>query len=860
MHGSIPLTRRRPPARHRWLSIAAVTVLLASSFVPLTRARADDQGDGVLIPASQFRTLAPIENVVSGSMWTIMQGLGPIISPIPTDPNALAGFNESGPGLAGASGGGNASTGINQQVPARNPAPSFSRNVIITRQTGYAPFNTEPSIAVDPTDPSHLVLGTIDYNSPTAMATYVSFDGGETWTGPNSIKFFREDYAGAGDPVVTFDRDGTVYLSFISVGFEQFYIGTIASYNEVSSMAVTKSLDGGLTWSDPVSAARGVITTVSNVDSAGKERGTITFPFFDKEWITTGPSVDDPSKDVIYMTFTDFESTYGLIYSDEVPYLSAPATESTIRMVRSEDGGDTWSAPVAVSPTVLEALQASAPGEGTGASAGGEAASDSGLSGAGTSANTGDGSDTTQQEQQQSGNIISANRTVQGSQPKVLADGTLVTAYLDSTDDGAQEGLFTIQVNISKDGGKTFAGPVTAGIFREPHGQPRNTQFRYWGSAFPQLAVGPKGEIYIATTALPSDKPTDDGDIYLLRSLDSGKSWKEPLRINTDKTSHLQFFPSIAVSPDGTVNLMWGDMRDDPKELRYNVYYSRSQDQGATWGFNLPDQNFTAPDTRVSDFDSNSLKGFPGGAFIGDYFSLAATKGEVYMVWADTRLGEFSGYDQQIAFARQEAIKPAQLYLNPPSGSAGRIVQIQGFGFQPESNILLLVSGVIVSNERTDEKGQFQTSIYMPLTGEGPTNISAFDETGNAATAAFYTDFGFDTLQKELDQINSELQGGNGSPVASPVANAPTPVTPPPAVSSPTASASAAASVSPSPAVKSTGTATPTPAATSASGAKPTPTSAFGPLPTSAFGGPQPTAKTSPTASPSPTPTATRKP
>ena len=45
----------------------------------------------------------------------------------------------------------------------------------------------------------------------------------------------------------------------------------------------------------------------------------------------------------------------------------------------------------------------------------------------------------------------------------------------------------------------------------------------------------------------------------------------------------------------------------------------------------------------------------------------------------------------------------------------------------------------------------------MPLTGEGPTEISAFDETGNVATASFYTEFGFDTLQRSLEQINSQL-------------------------------------------------------------------------------------------------------
>jgi hypothetical protein len=72
-------------------------------------------------------------------------------------------------------------------------------------------------------------------------------------------------------------------------------------------------------------------------------------------------------------------------------------------------------------------------------------------------------------------------------------------------------------------------------------------------------------------------------------------------------------------------------------------------------------------------------------------------------------------------------------------------------------NVTLYVSGVATSYLRTDGQGLFQTSIYMPLTGEGPTAITAYDETGNVATASFYTEFGFDSLQESLDAINQQL-------------------------------------------------------------------------------------------------------
>jgi hypothetical protein len=52
--------------------------------------------------------------------------------------------------------------------------------------------------------------------------------------------------------------------------------------------------------------------------------------------------------------------------------------------------------------------------------------------------------------------------------------------------------------------------------------------------------------------------------------------------VNDDDGSALQFFPAIDVDPDGVVHVMWGDMRDDPSQIRYHIYYTRSEDQGET--------------------------------------------------------------------------------------------------------------------------------------------------------------------------------------------------------------------------------------------------------------------------------------
>jgi hypothetical protein len=760
-------------SRHAARLCGIVVVLsLLCSVAPRGGARAEEGSEA--IPVGDFRFFQPIENLLSAGSWVMATGQDPRLLDIPTGGEAR-GVDWTGYGVV--PGGVARSSSYAPQVPFRSAAPAFSRNQIVTRQLGLFPLSTEPHIAVDPLDPEHLVLGTIDYNFP-SMSSYVSFDGGETWEGPNQLRYFQEDFSAAGDPVVAFDRDGNVYMISISLGLDDFRLGSLVSFTEISSIVISKSEDGGLTWGDAISTSRSTIETTSVPDEEGRERGEVAIEFLDKPWIAIGPNPDDPERDIIYITYTEFKTRYTTLYADELPFLSSPLTETTIRLIRSTDGGQTWSDPIGISPTVFQAQGASEEGgEGAGAAV---VASDEAESAAAAAAATPTVAQPAAQEDdgggaqtQQEGPVTAAesDQTVQGPQPAVMPDGTVVVAYLDTTLDGVQEGLATIMVTLSDDGGRTFSEPVQAGVFREIHFRPRNSFFRWWGAAFPQLKVGANNDIYVAITAKPDDKPTDDGDIYLLRSLDKGQTWDTPIRVNEDDTDRIQFFPAIDVSPDGTLHAMWGDMRDDPQEARYHIYYSESSDQGESWGFVDEQNGINTPDTRVTDFASNSLKGFPGGRFLGDYFALDANEEDVFLVWADTRLGEFVGPNQQIGFARKQAIAPPELFLNPPSGDAGRDVAIQGFGFQPDSEITIDVGGITITNLRSNERGEFQTDVYMPVTGEGARNVSAYDETGNVATASFFTEFGFDSIARELQDLREDFATGAATPMATPVAS-----------------------------------------------------------------------------------------
>ncbi len=685
---------------------------------------------GVPTPGPQaVNLITPIKDMLSGRPWLLAEGIDPGLEMRPgSDALTRMDWQAAGDGMARAAQAGASmqAPGAAALVPFREPGPAFSRDVLVTRDFSQIPFQTEPHLAVNPRDPSHLVLGLIDYNFP-ATTSYVSFDGGENWEGPNQVPFLITDRVSGGDPVLAFDRDQNVYYASISIGVEEFSVGPVVVFSLVSSIAVARSDDGGYAWPQTVSTARSRVSTDDLApDQFGRLRGTIDISFLDKPWMAVGPHPTSPGRDVIYVTYTEFEVNYEVFWIGEIPATLPREMRTTIRLVSSEDGGLTWSEPIAVSPTVRRGY--------------GER----------------DGADPAP-------GVFGTQRVVQGSQPVVGPDGSVYVAWLDSTDDDSMKGIAEIWLARSDDAGRTFDAPALASTFNEIDFRPRNAYFRYWGSAFPQLAVGPDSELYVVYTARPSDRLHDDGDIFLVASRDRGETWTRPRRLNDDDGAALQFFPAVDVGPDGVVHVMWGDMRDDPAQTRYHIYYTRSEDGGESWGFELEELDLRVGDMRVTDFASNPNRGFPNGLFIGDYFSIKATAEDVYMVWADTRLGEFGGLNQKIGFARQRAIASPEVFLSPPAGPGGQEVTLQGFGFQPDMNLFVQLGDATIAFARTNPDGRFTSRFYMPVTGEGAHSVRVLDASGNVAGTSFYTEFGFGTIERLMRDLGRQIDELRGT-------------------------------------------------------------------------------------------------
>ncbi|PYV13108.1 MAG: hypothetical protein DMG21_21850, partial [Acidobacteria bacterium] len=139
-------------------------------------------------------------------------------------------------------------------------------------------------------------------------------------------------------------------------------------------------------------------------------------------------------------------------------------------------------------------------------------------------------------------------------------------------------------------------------------GQPRS---RVPAAQTPRPRGGRPERLYVAW----SDYRHGDVDVFCSASSDRGRTWSEPVRVNSDPLHNGadQFFHWLAADPaDGSANLIYYDRRLDPGNRDAAVTLARSTDGG---------KSFTNYAWATEAFN-------PGGIFMGDYTGIAAFGGK----------------------------------------------------------------------------------------------------------------------------------------------------------------------------------------------------------------------------------------
>jgi hypothetical protein len=135
-----------------------------------------------------------------------------------------------------------------------------------------------------------------------------------------------------------------------------------------------------------------------------------------------------------------------------------------------------------------------------------------------------------------------------------------------------------------------------------------------------------RGNVYALCSA---GNATNLCDVMFARSTNRGVSWSSPVRINDFGPTSYHWFGTLAVAPNGRIDVCWYDTRSNSNNNFSELYYSSSLDGGLTW----------SPNRAVSP-GFNTTVGWPQQQKIGDYLGVTALNDATCVAYSATYNGE----------------------------------------------------------------------------------------------------------------------------------------------------------------------------------------------------------------------------
>lgn len=472
-----------------------------------------------------------------------------------TDTYAGPGQNNLQPGQHDNGRGGN--TFVND--PCLDPPPGLgfpaSNQRTVQSETELAVLNSASSHG------KKIVAGYNDsfgfYDNREGLSGYsYSLNGGNTWIDGGGLPPIGADDQYFGDPVVVVDnspRTFTVNGQPVSQPAGVFYYASIyltpaglfslsvnrgqfqtAPPQGVESIASTRCLNHPerylvpdppktserVVWEPPVVAVAPVNPAVNAL--------------LDKEWLYV-----DQNSGELYLTYTRFAGT--------------PTFETPIELVRSFDGGRTWTAPtVIVANEDFDFNQATMP------------------------------------YTTPTGRLIVTWNRRRFSNVSPFPETESAIEYAYSDDDGATFTTEQLVTVVNPQGEPPGYNRGRTSILNAPYITVNRGAddgvFTAQESSRPDF-----GNVYITyfsgKTPLPVSNLSRAGDIYVSRSTNNGTSFGAPVKVNNDAGTTSHVFPTVQVNKLGDVYVGWVDRRNDPvNNLLTDAWANVSKDAGVTYG------------------------------------------------------------------------------------------------------------------------------------------------------------------------------------------------------------------------------------------------------------------------------------
>ena len=261
---------------------------------------------------------------------------------------------------------------------------------------------------------------------------------------------------------------------------------------------------------------------------------------------------------------------------------------------------------------------------------------------------------------------------------QITADKVTGDVYIAAMNENGGNSNFTRNNLIyrSTDGGNTWTNTYTGPAFQGPH----RTNSGYFACMYDNPAYWrhmgwgePAAFNHVVSLVYAASNPgnNDPGNVYYIRSTDSGVTFSAPFQLNsnTDPTK-AQWQPNLSVSEAGTLFATWYDetprvaascQPSSPGTPCYQMHARKSNDNGLTW----------LPDDTLSDVASPlPLQGDPGiqPTYAGDYDYGSALLTTHLTSWTDGRVA-IAGASQQDAFTDRELVGFAVTNTTPACNS-----------------------------------------------------------------------------------------------------------------------------------------------------------------------------------------------
>jgi hypothetical protein len=219
------------------------------------------------------------------------------------------------------------------------------------------------------------------------------------------------------------------------------------------------------------------------------------------------------------------------------------------------------------------------------------------------------------------GNCLDDDLTPEGAVPSVGINGEIYVAW--SFDD-------KIYFDRSTDQGKTWLENDVL-VSDQPGGWSTEITGIGRSNGMPVTAVDHSNSIYRGTIYVnwtDHRNGVNNTDVFLSKSINQGKTWSKPKKVNTDKSISDQFFTWMSVDPKtGFIYIIYYD-RSYLKHNQTDVTLAVSYDGG---------ENFVSKKISEKPFSS-----VPKGVFFGDYNNINSFNGIIRPIWTHYENGKLS--------------------------------------------------------------------------------------------------------------------------------------------------------------------------------------------------------------------------